>query len=311
VKKVKVRNKNVGKTIFIILMLAYPIIRFSVFFIYVNIDSILLTFQRYSISAKGFTYAGFANYRQFFVDLQAPAGAHIRRMIINSLLYMPVTCFIILPLSMLFSYFLFKKIPMSGMFRVIYFLPSIISIVILTMVYKFIFDANLGPANSIFESLAKFFGAKDPKAPSWFGKYPNNQIMIFIYCIWAGLGFNILLLSGSIAKIPSELIEYGKLEGIGFFKEFTTVVVPLIWPTVVTTFMIGITSVFTVLLHPELLTKGIRETDTIARFIYRRADSSLDIPYIAAMGLTLSLIAMPFIILIRRFLNKFFREVEY
>lgn len=304
----KIRKYNLSRNIFIVLMLAYPVLQFALFFGYVNIDTILLTFKRFSWSEGKYVLVNFANYKMVFDRFLNDAPT--KRLLLNSILYMPVNSFIILPLSLIFSYFLYKKVPFTGAFRVIFFLPSILPIVVLTMVFSFTFDSNLGPVNDIFRFIAKLFGS-NAQPPSWFGKYPNNQIMIFVYAIWAGLGFNILLIMGSITRIPEDLIEYGQLEGISFTREFFTVVIPLIWPTLVTTFMLGMTATFTVLLHPLLLTPTSPDTNTIALMIYNSVLRNENLPYTATFGIVVSLIGLPIILLVRNFLNRFFKGVEY
>ena len=308
IKKKTPLKKKTKQRIFIILMLAYPVLQFILFFGYVNFDTILLTFQKFSWSEGKYIYSGFDNYGMFFDRVINDPWT--RRTIINSLFYMPVNSLIILPLSMAFSYFLFKKVPLSGFFRVVYFLPSILPIVVMTMAFSFTFDSNLGPVNDIYKW---FFGMFDSNVivPSWFGSYPTNQIMIFVYGIWVGLGFNIILMTAAIARIPDELMEYGQLEGIGFFREFRTIVVPLIWPTVVTTFVLGMTSVFTALLQPLFLTPTSPDTNTIALAIYNSVLQNENIAYMATFGLILSLIGLPIILLTRNTLSKFYAEVDY
>jgi ABC-type sugar transport system permease subunit len=302
------KKENRGRTLFIILMLAYPILQFALFWGYVNIGTIILTFQKFSWNTGKYIFNGFNNYKQVFIKLFTDKMT--QQMMINSLLYMPVTCFIILPLSMIFSYFLYKKVPLSGVFRVIYFLPSILPIVVLTMVFSFVFDPRLGPANSIVQGIFNIFGSKQ-LIPSWFGSYPTNQIMIYVYCIWAGLGFNILLLTGAIQRIPREVIEFGELEGISFFQEFKHVIVPMIWPTVTTTFILGITSVFTVMMQPMLLTPGNPDTNTISLMIYNSVIRDDNIAYTATFGILISLIGLPVILLIKKGMNNLYKGVDY
>lgn len=301
-------KKKTKQLIFIILMLAYPVGQFLFFFGFVNIDTIILTFQKFSWTTGEHVFSSFDNYLMFFDRVINDPWT--QKTLVNSFLYMPINSFVILPLSMIFSYFLFKKIPLSGFFRVVYFLPSILPIVVMTMAFSFTFDSNLGPVNDLYKM---FFGmfSSNVIVPSWFGSYPTNQMMIFVYCIWVGLGFNILLMTGAITRIPEELIEYGQIEGISFFKEFTTIIIPLIWPTVVTTFMLGLTSVFTVMLQPMFLTPTSGDTNTIALAIYNSVIQNQNIAYMATFGITLSLIGLPIILLIRKGLNSFFKEVEY
>lgn len=305
-KKRKKLSSKTKRKIFIIAMLAYPILQFAVFWGYVNFDTIKLSFQTFSWSTGEYTFAGLQNYKTVIHDIFN--NESIRRLIINSLLYMPINSFVILPISLIFSYFFFKKVPWSNFYRVVFFLPSILPIVVLTMSFSFLFDSNLGPINTILQDV---FGMHPASIPSWFGEYPTSQMMIFVYCIWAGLGFNILLLSGAVNRIPKELIEYGELEGITMYQEFTKVVVPLIWPTITTTFLLGCTAVFTVMMQPLLLTPDNPYTNTIALSIYNSVIKNGNLSYFATFGIIVSLVGAPIIMLIRKLLSKLYPDVDY
>jgi ABC-type sugar transport system permease subunit len=307
-KKKKTFSRKTKQRIFIVVMLSYPVLQFILFFGYVNFDSILLTFKSFSWTTGKNEFSGLINYITLFDKIKTDKTT--QRMLINSLLYMPITCFIILPLSLMFSFFLYKKVPFSGFFRVVYFLPSILPIVVLTMVFSFLFDSSFGPVTSIVRYIYDIFNI-DAVPPSWFGSYPNNQIMIFVYCIWVGLGFNIILLTSAITRIPPEIIEYGKIEGITMFDEFFKVVIPLIWPTITTVFMLGITSIFTVLMQPLLLTPSSSDTYTISLIIYDAVNTGSNLPYAATLGLVATLIGLPLILGTRKIMNHFFTEIEY
>lgn len=301
-------NKKWSRVLFMVVMLAIPVSQFLVFWGYVNINTVIMTFQRFSWSTGDYVFVGFNNYKNVFEDIFT--NALVQRRLLNSFLYMPVSCFVILPLSMLFSYWLYKRVPLNGFFRVIYFLPSILPIAVLTMVYSFMFDSTLGPIYSIIRFLQNFF---DPGSVglTFFGQYPNNQIMILIYCVWVGLGFNIILLNGAIIRIPHELIEVGQMEGISLTREFFMVVVPLIWPTITTTFVLGVASIFTVMLQPLMLTPTSVDTSTISLIIYQMVLRDENLPQMATFGLVVSLLGMPLILLIRKTMTSFFKDVDY
>lgn len=297
------------RRIFIVLMLAYPVLHFLIFWLYVNINTFVLSFQRVGADISdpetfGKTvFAGWLQYKAVINNILHNEAT--RRMLLNSVLYLPVTL-LELFLSIIFSYFLYKKMPLSNVFRVIYFLPSIIPIVVLTFVFSFVFDSSYGLINPLLHTLGV------SGVPNWFGVYPLNQVMIFVYCIWAGLGYNIILLSGAVSRIPEEVIEYGRLEGISYMRELFQVVIPLIWPTISTIIVMACTSVFTVMLQPLMLTPGDSSTNTIALTIYSGVlAGEVKYPYLSAFGLCISAVAIPVIMGIRKLVEKPFSDVEY
>lgn len=306
--KHKKKHKDIFETCFIILMIAYPLLHFIVFWGVVNFNSILRTFQRYVAIENGvvvnkWVFAGLQNFRNAWESIITVEG---RRIIVNSLGYMIVSDFISLPLAIVSSYFLYKKMFMAKAFRVIFFLPSIIPIVVLATVYRFQFDPQLGPVSSLF----RMFGNEPP---NWFGLYPNSQFMIYLYCIWAGLGYNVLLLSGSIGRLPEDIFEYSKLEGTPMTKELFRIVIPLIWPTITTTFILGLTSVFGVMLQPMMILPGEPTVYTIALRIYNSVGAANEAsrPSIIAYGLLLSMMALPIILLARFIMERIYSDVEF
>lgn len=297
-------NRKKRKLIFIVVMLALPLIQLFIFWFLVNVNTIIMAFQEFDWSSGKYIFNGFDNFIRVFREIGGESAV-TRRAVINSVLYFPVTCFISLPLSILFSYFLYKKAPGSAAFRVIFFLPSIIPVAVLTMTFSFSFDATLGFVNPILRALGV------DHIPSWFGQYPNNQIMIFAYCIWAGLGTNIVLISGAISRIPVEIMEYSKLEGVSKARELFQIAIPLVWPTISTTFVLGCTSVFTVMMQPLMLTPGSSDTQTIALMIYNGVLNGRNLPYLSAFGLAMSVIGVPIILVIKWAMGKPFADVEY
>ena len=302
------KKKPIAETIFIVLMLVYPILHFLIFWGIVNVSSIMRTFQKFIAIENGqivnrWEFVWFENYKTVWKSL---SDENMKRIISNSVGYMIVSNFISLPLAILSSYFLFKKMFMAKWFRVIFFLPSIIPIVVLATVFRFQFDPVYGPIDSLLKSM-------NITPPNWFGLYPNSQYMLYLYCLWAGLGFNVLLLSGAIGRLPVDLFEYSKLEGTPMMKEMFQIVIPLIWPTITTTFLLGLTSVFNVMLQPMMIMPNDAKTQTIAVRIYNsisNSDASSRVETIT-FGLLLSFLALPFILLARFAMEKIFADVEF
>jgi len=286
------------------MMLVLPITHFLVFFVYVNIDTILLAFQRFDYYEGKYIFVGFENFQQAFRDLtQLP---QMRQTIVNSLLFLPITNFITLPLSILSAYFIFRKVPGRNVFKVLFFLPSIISIVVLTMAFQFMFDPLFGPINQLLASLGI-----NPIG-GWFGSKDTAMNMIYVYCIWAGIGFNMVLINGAISRLPSEVIESARIDGVGMFTELTRIVIPMIWPTITTLFVIGTTAVFTIFLQVLLLTNGgpSGSTKTIAFLIVEMVQSG-DYTTPAAFGVIFTIIGIPIIMLIKWGMEKIGQSVEY
>lgn len=298
------KKSKIAYYVFVAVALTYPLLRFLIVWGYVNISAIWSSFTRYDILRDRNIFVGFLQYRLVLNKFINDEGT--QKMLLNSFLYFPVTCFISLPLSVLFSYFLYKKVPGGGIFRVIFYLPSILPIAVLTMAFRFAF----GPDGFIDPILIRL----GINPPLWFGSSTLTPIMIFFYCVWAGLGFNIVLFSGAMSRVPIEIAEYSKLEGVGYARELFQIMVPLVWPTVVTTFVLGMSSVLTVYLQPYFL-MGSNSAPTYGRTIsldiFNSYSSEMQAPYLAAFGLFCTICYVPVILLVRGFMTRFFKDVAY
>ena len=297
--------------IFIILMLAYPVLQFVLTWSFVNIQSILNAFR--VVDVYGDYTWGFSNFTTYFDDL-FHSNSHASGVtwindtglvLLNSLAIGIITVFISLPLSLLCSYFLHKKMPFANVFRAIFFLPNIIPVVALTFAFKITVDGNYG----YLYDFVRWLGFPS----GFFVTAPYSAIMIIFYLIWAGLGYNVILISGAIGRIPRELFESAELDHAGYFKEFIHVVIPCIWPTVVTLVVIGMTNVLTLYLQPLLLTsEDTAAAYTISMSIFLAAKGpETQYGKASAFGLMMSAIWAPAILLARHFLSKKFEGVDY
>ena len=293
--KKKLKRKQ---TVFITLMLAWPILHLLVFWFYVNFNSILMAFQDF---AGNFTLR---NFQDYFVDLKDTNGMAFKS-IVNSLIGFLVGEFISLPVALIFSYFMFKGVAGSKIFRVIFFLPSIISAVVLTTIYGYLLKSD-GPINAMLMNMGlqyvPFLLSEKWLLPS-----------CLFYSFWFGRGMDILLISGAMARIPEDIFEYSRLEGVGFMREFVQIVIPLIFETVSSLMIMSAVGVFTGMGQTLLLTPITFEkyTSTIAYYIYYCVNNANVQEYAAAVGFVFTCIGVPIIMLLRKALGMISRNIEF
>ena len=290
----KLKTRKTQRIIFIVGMLALPLLQWLIFFVFVNINTITMSFQDQRPNADpGFSLV---NYRNFFMDLRSTKKFVYA--IRNSLLFGLNDLFLLF-ISLVLAYFFYKKIRWSAFFRIIFFLPSIISIVIFITAYQNMF--NMG----VIDSLLNTFGIKE--LPDWFANTsPWLVPLIMLYCLWVGTGYNVLIMGGAMGNLPEDVMEYSRLEGVNYFHEFFRVVIPMIWPTVMVGVLGSITIMFTLFLQVDLMTVNGGTTGqamTVAYMINGYVKSR-DLGRASTYGVIFTVIAMPIIILIRKTLDK-------
>lgn len=294
-----------ASTIFVIVMLSYSVLHFLLMWVGVNFNSILLSFKSYNRNGTYSWLQGerfFENFEMIFTNIGKDVDNY-KSMLTSSLAFFVVSCFVTLPIALFFSYFIFKKILGNGFFKVIFFLPSIIPLIILTTIYSISVGDN-GPVGQ----LLKVFGVEPANL---FLTHKSSSLMIWIFCVWAGIGYDVILLTAGMSRIPRDILESCKMDGVPSFFEFLRIVIPLTWSTITTLFIFGMMSVFTVFLQPWYLAPKVNTTWTIGTNIYFASKGGRALNAPAALGLFYSIIGAPIIVGTRALLNRFFGEVSY
>lgn len=294
----KKRKKKIdkGATVFLVVMLSVPICHWFVFWLYVNINSIKLAFQ---LPDESWTLN---NFKMLFYELSVP-DSKITVAIKNTFIYFCNSMFIIMPLSLILSYFFYKKIFLYKQLRVVLYLPAIISAVALTSAFANII-APSGPVGVMLEKMGvdpvpKFLS--DARYATW--------AMVF-YCTWTGVGTGTLLFQGAMARIPTDVLEAARLDGCRVGSELIHIVFPLILPTVSTQIMLLMTGLFNASGPILLLTNGEHETTTIAFWIFYEVKFNGSLNNVSAAGLFFTAIGVPVILLVRWLLERI-PAVEY
>lgn len=298
-KKKKTMTRKQKRTLFICGMLALPLLQWLVFFVYVNINSVLMAFQSINLTTGEMEWT-FDNFRRFINEWNTLPSFKIA---VKNSAYAGINSLIMTTLSLTLSYFFYKKVPGRNLFRIIYFLPNIISIVVYTMVYKFMFDTSVGPINILLSKL----GVAGSDLPMWFGDRNIAYFLVLAYCMWVGVGSNILVMGAAMENLSEDVMEYSRLEGVGKMRELFQIVAPMIWPTLSVSLLGSITVMFTLFIQVELLTEGgpAGSSATIAYLVngvIRSANANLE--WGAGMGFCFTLIAIPIIVIVKKVLDK-------
>lgn len=308
-KPAKKRNRKMrGQTVFLIAILAIPTIHWLIFWLYVNMSSFILAFQ----SQEGAW--SLINFEMFWNSLNSPYGNTVGRSVVNTLKYWAVNIGINFPLSIVIAYFIFKKIRFYKFFRIMFFLPSIVTSIILVSVY----NMTIAP-NGLWDSFLKLFGGS---VPEW--GYMNDEATatnaILVYCVWTGFGSNVILVGSAMARVPDSVLEAAKLDGCKPMREIVQIILPLIWPTLSTLILLSLTSFF-LASGPILLfaPDGHAGTTTLSYWIFKQVygagefgqiGGTQNYGLVSATGLVFTVIWVPVILFVRWIMEKI-PSVEY
>lgn len=298
----KTAKRKVGKSgwIFYSIAMAVPILQFLIFYIGVNINSVLMAFQKYDTASGRSDWIGFYNFVTAFTDLMK--GDRLKYLLLNSLLYFVISVGIVTPLSLMFSYYIYRQMRWSGFFKVVLFLPSVISSMIFVLLFSNFVDRVIP---SFFELL------KRPNTEGLFANSETRRGTLIFFNIWLAFSGSILLYLNAMSQVSESSIEAAQIDGASSWKVFLSIALPSVWPTIVTFFAISLAgfasnqaylfSFWGDNANPELQTLGYYMYELVMRQGTTRADYNLA----AAVGLCFTAIIAPLTIIVRKLMIRF------
>lgn len=297
VKKSGMASMRRQNRIFLAAMLTIPIVHWFIFWLYLNLQSILMAFQLPTGEWS------MINFKVFWVQVTSPAS-EIKLAVKNTFMWFGLQTFIIFPFTIALNYFFFKKIPGYKTFRILLYIPGLLSSVAVSAMVKSFVMPN-GPLGVILKAMGM------ETVPLFFSnsEYANGAMVV--YTLWLGWGSNMLLLGGTFARVPQEVLEAAKLDGCGPFRELVQLILPMISSTLITMIILKLTGLFGSSGPLLLFTNGKYETLTLSYWIFETTMAgSGNYNTVAATGLVFTAIAVPLILTIRWALEKI-PVVEY
>lgn len=301
------RKNSLAVKIFIICTISLQLLHWLVFTVFMSVRGIMLTFKNVDVNTNTEVWVGLTNYENLFrmiaMDFRAKEGWYIA--IRNSLAYWPLNFLIMLPLVIIMAYLMYQKVPGTKFFIVLFFIPTILPTVALVQVVKEMFAPQYGPINNLLQAIMK-----NTEPIAWFNSTKYTNVVLWAYSLWAGSGYYVVLLFGAFARVPQEIVEAARIDGIGFFRELHSIFIPIIWPSITTVVVTGCVGVpFAMYMHQLLFTGGQAQTETIAlRNFFMLAGG--DYYASGTYSVVTSFISAPIALLAKRIMEKIHEPVE-
>ncbi|MCQ2742337.1 MAG: sugar ABC transporter permease [Bacilli bacterium] len=284
-----------------ICFMIWPVLQFVVFYIFVNANSLLLAFQE-NVSGTQFTFASnpFANIGLAFKDFFGPKwGPYL----VGSMSMFAITCLVGTPLGLFFSYYIYKKLPLSTFFRVMLFLPSIISATVLAIMFRYFMNYAVPHiVTSIFGP-----GALPEDFTGYFSEYPFFTVCFFN--LFIGFGTSVLMYANTMSGIDPSIIEAARVDGATPLREFFSIVLPHVYPTFVVFFITGIGTMFVNQFNVMTFFgwEGNSQVLIFGYQLFARAATKdwTEYPYLASLGIVVSIIVIPVTLVLRKVLLKY------
>ncbi len=224
---------------------------------------------------------GFKNYINLFTD------SDFLTSIKNTLFYTIFTLFPQLALGLCVAVLLYRKSRLLPIFRTAFYIPNVMSMVCISMVWLWIYDPTFGVLNIIL----KAFGASTKQ---WLQDPKMAMFCIILMSIWKSCGYSMVIFLSGLTSIPDSLYEAASLDGGTALQKFWHITWPMLRPTTFFLLVTGVVNSFSVFEQVNIMTGGgpLKKTTTIVHQIYRRGFLEFKMGYASAMSVILLLFSM-------------------
>ncbi len=218
-------------------------------------------------------FIGFANYAHLLSD---PSFWHS---LLRSFEYLLVVPFLMI-IPLLFAVLMNQRLPGVGVFRTLYFLPVVLSMVVVAIVFSEIFQ-TLGLLNVGLMSLHII-----NQPISWLALPSIAIFVVMLVTIWKGIGYYMIVYLAGLQTVPQELIDSAKVDGANLWARIRYVLVPMLWPFMMFVMIMATLGAMQVFTEIYVLTGGgpLQSTTTLLFYVYQATFANYQFGYGAAAG---------------------------
>ncbi len=202
-------------------------------------------------------YVGWYNFERLLGD------STFWNSVLHTLEYAVGKLVIILPIALAAAVLLSGKLKGTNFFRVLFFVPTVISSVIYGLIWYFVFSAYNGPLNTILSNLGLIGSNVD-----WLGNPSTAMGAIITVAVWGGFGNYMILLVAGLQSIPADLYESSTIDGANSWQNFWHITLPMLGPVLKVVLMLAITSALRDYEVIMVMTNGGPDNRTNVMFLY-------------------------------------------
>jgi putative chitobiose transport system permease protein len=272
---------------------------FFIFLIIPLITVVYLSFTNYNIVTAP-QWVGLDNYTRLFQDPLFWRGLR------NSFIYLVVTP-ILITLSIALAIVVNRKLRGIFVFRTIYYIPAVTSVVAVGMIFEIVFAEPSGLINGVLLALGWI------ERPINFLTHPDSTLIsVMLVTIWRGIGFYMVIFLAALQSVPEELYEAAAIDGANRFQQHLYITVPGIRPAIIFVAIISSISALKVFEEIFVMTDGsagvLDSALTLMFYLYRQGFVNLNAGYAAAIAVIFTIVTLGFSIANLRFLERGSRD---
>ena len=273
-------RRNKGRSCFLVLCVAPATILFFIFMIVPTLNVFRMSLYERGAYSPTETFVGLSNFKALLNDT-----LFIRSMQ-NTILLVVVVTMVTFAFALIFASILtHENVKGKNLFRVIFYIPNILSVVVISGIFSAIYK----PENGMLNSIISMFAGKTVTV-LW-KDAPLVMVSIIIAMIWQAIGYYMVMYMASMASVTESLYESARLDGAGRMRQFFQITIPLIWTNIRTTLTFFIISTINMaFLFVKAMTSGGPNgaSEVALSYMYGQKDAGL-YGYSMAIGVVIFL----------------------
>ncbi|MCU6710586.1 sugar ABC transporter permease [Paenibacillus sp. J5C_2022] len=291
-------TQQLKRTLFILAFTVPTLVLFGIFTAYPLLRGLYISFFKWSGYSGNMEFIGIDNYKRMFQDDIVGTAIYNDYFLVfwKVILILLIATFLAVALTRM-------NIKRTGVFRVILFFPNLISVVVIGVLWRYIYNpTDIGFLNaflSIFTS--------EPVKTVWLGQTDTAMWAILAPAVWAGIGFYMILLMAAIMNIPESLYEASNIDGATRWHQFKHITIPLIWEQLkVSLIHIVITTLNGSFIIVWLMTEGgpDNSTQVMGTYLYQMGFKQYHMGYASAIGALILVLTLVTSLILNRVMKR-------
>ncbi len=268
------------------------IVSFLMFIAFPLVFSFILIFHKWNIVTP-MEWVGLRNFVRLFHDVQ------FFKAVTNTLLFIAIHIPLQITIALLLAVFLNQKIKFRGFFRATYFLPVIVSGVVITILWQQLYAFETGLLNSLLNKLG-FEKIPWITSPNW--AMPSIAIM----ATWKNVGLYIILFLVGLQGVPGYMYEAADIDGAKAYQKFFYITLPALNSTMVLVIILSTIGGFSLFIEPFVMTGGGPMNSTLSAmlYIYNQAFYFGHMGYAATLGFFFAFIILLIVLIQKKIVEK-------
>jgi len=274
------------------LMSAPYIIYFLIFSAFPIFFSFFLIFHRWNIVGP-MKWVGLANFNMMFSD--PLFWTSIYNTIIFLLIHIPLQVVVALVLAEVLN----QKIKARAFFRAAFFMPVVVSGVVVTILWKQLYSTDTGLLNNLLMAIG--FGKVE-----WLTSTAMAMPSIALMATWKNVGLYMILFLAGLQSVPAYMYEAADIDGATTLQKFRYITIPAINPVIIMVLILSTIGGFSLFIEPYVMTGGgpLNSTLSTVLYIYRQGFSFYKMGYAATLGFMLAAIIFVVVLIQRKFIEQ-------